>query len=252
MKKRRKIILLIVVVLFFIFCFSLDKKKVSTIPVSHFSSENDYEVFVRKYDSYSEDLLDMFSRNPDMAEYMLGYPEKRGNVYSDTVGELNKEEVPLFLQYDTRWGYGIYGDDVLAVNGCGPTALSMVITYLTQDTKITPYVIAQYSDSHGYYDKGTGSSWNLMTLGSRHFGVIGTNTPLSKENVYKELENGHPIICSMRPGDFTTTGHFIVLTKIVDGKIKVNDSNSKERSNQLWDYEVLEPQIRSMWAFQRA
>ena len=34
--------------------------------------------------------------------------------------------VPLFLQWDERWGYRSYGGDFLAVTGCGPTALSMV------------------------------------------------------------------------------------------------------------------------------
>ena len=53
----------------------------------------------------------------------------------------------------------------------------------------------------------------------------------------------------MRKGDFTTTGHFIVLVGIEDGKIKVNDPNSKERSNLLWDYERLEYQIKTLWEF---
>lgn len=250
-KKMRKVLVLIGVISIFIFSFLLDRKKIDTIPASFFSSDEDYREFIDHYDSYPEELLDMFSRNPDMAEYMLGYPEKKGKIYSNTVGKLSDREVPLFLQYDVRWGYGIYGDNVIAVNGCGPTALSMVITYLTHDASVTPYVVAKYSDSHGYYDKGNGSSWNLMTIGSRHFGVIGTNIQLSKNTIYQELENGHPIICSMRPGDFTKTGHFIVLTKIVDGKIKVNDPNSKERS-KLWDYEILEAQIRSLWTFQKA
>lgn len=251
-KKRRRIFFLLLVTVIFIFSFLLDKKRISTIPVSYFSNETDYKRFVKKYYSYPDDLLDMFSRNPDMAEYMLGYPEKKGNIYSDTVGELSDKEVPLFLQYDIRWGYGVYGDDVIAVNGCGPTALSMVITYLTQDNKITPYVVAQYSDSHGYYDRKNGSRWSLMIIGSRHFGVMGTNIQLSKNTIYQELENGHPIICSMKPGDFTKTGHFIVLTGIKNGKIKVNDPNSKERSNRLWDYETLEPQIKSLWVFEKA
>ena len=245
MKRNRgikRIMLLVVVTGFFIFSFLLDKKRVDTIPVSYFNSSEDYSVFARKYNSYPEELIDMFSRNPDMAGYILGYPEKKGKVYSDTIGQIEKGEVPLLLQYDERWGYGFYGDDVIAINGCGPTALSMVIAY----------VVAQYSNEHGYYETGIGSSWNLMTTGSIHFGIIGNTIPLWKDRIYQELESGHPIICSMGPGDFTRTGHFIVLTKIEDGKIKVNDSNSKERSNKLWDYEELEPQIRALWVFEKA
>ena len=66
-----------------------------------------------------------------------------------------------------------------------------------------------------------------------------------------ELENGHPIICAMRPGDFTTAGHFIVLADVQEGKIRVNDPNSRTRSRELWPYETLERQIKNLWTFTR-
>lgn len=53
----------------------------------------------------------------------------------------------------------------------------------------------------------------------------------------------------MRPGDFTTTGHFIVLTGAEDGRIRVNDPNSRKRSEKLWDYDRLEYQINNLWVF---
>ena len=34
----------------------------------------------------------------------------------------------------------------------------------------------------------------------------------NESEIAKELEAGHPVICSMRPGDFTDIGHFIILT----------------------------------------
>lgn len=49
----------------------------------------------------------------------------------------------------------------------------------------------------------------------------------------------------MRPGDFTTAGHFIVLTKTENGQIKVNDPNSRSRS-KIWNYETLEKQIKNL------
>ena len=53
----------------------------------------------------------------------------------------------------------------------------------------------------------------------------------------------------MRRGDFTTTGHFIVLVGMKDGKICVYDYDSKKRSKKLWDYETLESQINNLWSF---
>ncbi|MFR6393700.1 MAG: C39 family peptidase [Roseburia sp.] len=67
----------------------------------------------------------------------------------------------------------------------------------------------------------------------------------------QELSQGHPIICIMGPGDFTTSGHFVVLTGVdSDGKITVNDSNSKKNSNKAWKIDDLMSQIRDLWVYQ--
>ena len=73
-----------------------------------------------------------------MTDFVLGYPEKKGQVFADTIEELTPGEVPLLLQYDPRWGYASYGDNCLAVTGCGPTCLSMVASALTGDASLTP------------------------------------------------------------------------------------------------------------------
>ena len=63
------------------------------------------------------------------------------------------------------------------------------------------------------------------------------------------LRGGRLIICVVGPGDFTTSGHFIVITGMQDGQFTVNDPNSTQRSSMLWDYETLEPQISNLGAF---
>lgn len=206
---------------------------------------------LQNYDEYPEELLGMLSRNVDMLDFVLGYPEKKGTIYEGTIGEVKRGDFPLLLQYDERWGYAYYGDSSIAVAGCAPTALSMVIVGLTGNNKVTPYTVSKYAYENGYYLDGVGTKWDLMTKGSKHFGVRGEEINLSRKEVYNSLENGHPIICSMRPGDFTTEGHFIVLTGIQDGKIKVNDPNSRVRSNKLWDYETLEYQIKALWSYSK-
>lgn len=72
---------------------------------------------------YPEDILKMLSRNLDMLNFVLEYPEKVGQVFAETVGEVEGGEVPLLLQYDQRWGYGDYGNSSVAVSGCGPACL---------------------------------------------------------------------------------------------------------------------------------
>lgn len=198
---------------------------------------------------YPEDLLKMLSRNLDMLDFVLDYPEKQGQVFADTIGEVEPGEIPLLLQYDPRWGYGNYGASSVVVSGCGPACLSMVAAGLTGDDTMTPYAVAQYADQEGYYVYGAGTAWSLMSRGASHFGVEGEELPLMKSRMESALREGRPIICVVGPGDFTTSGHFIVITGMRDGKFTINDPNSTQRSNMLWDYETLEPQISNLWAF---
>ena len=206
------------------------------------------DVIDRRQD-YPEDLLRMLSRNLDMLDFILEYPEKQGRVFADTIGEVEVGEIPLLLQYDQRWGYGAYGASSVAVSGCGPACLSMVAAGLTGDNTVTPYAVAQYANQEGYYVYGAGTSWSLMSRGASHFGVEGEELPLMKSRMESALREGRPIICVVGPGDFTTSGHFIVITGMRDGQFTVNDPNSTQRSNMLWDYETLEPQISNLWAF---
>ena len=204
---------------------------------------------ISNYNDYPEELVDMLSRNIDMIDFVLNYPNKKGNVYSDNIGNISKGKIPLLLQWDERWGYANYGENIIAINGCGPTALSMVLAGLKGDSSITPYKIAKYAENNGYYVSGSGSSWSLMSDAPSAFGVKSEEIPLYKDTIMSILKKGQPIICIMGEGDFTTTGHFIVLTGVEDGKIKVNDPNSKARSNLLWDYDRIAPQIRNLWTF---
>lgn len=203
---------------------------------------------IKDYNSYPEALLDMLSRDIDLLDFILNYHDKSGKVFSESI-KVRKGEIPLLLQWDERWGYASYGENMIAISGCAPTSLAMVISGLTGDTSITPYKVAKYAEDNGFYVDGTGTSWSLMTSGSEFFGIDSKQISLSKDNIFSELENGHPIIASMREGDFTTAGHFIVLTGVSNGKIKVNDPNSKKRSSLLWDYDRLESQIKNLWSF---
>ena len=199
---------------------------------------------------YPQELLQALCNNPEMISYVSGYLTADGTPKGGITEDDLSAPVPLLLQWDTRWGYVPYGDSDVGQSGCAPTCLSMVIVALTGDTEATPNAVAAYSEENGYYVEGTGTSWSLMTDGSSSFDISGRELPLSKSVIFSELESGHPIICSLRPGDFTTTGHFIVLTEVVDGEIRVNDPNSKARSSKLWSYEALEGQIKNLWGFE--
>ncbi len=197
----------------------------------------------------SDTLRELVENNPETVDFVRNYQEKKDAPPAEDIGEVTAGVIPHLLQWDERWGYQIYGDNMIAVNGCGPTVISMVAAGLTGDNTITPYRVAKFAEENGYYEGEAGTSWSLMTEGAQQFGIYGEEMGLDENGIFSALESGNPIICSMRPGDFTTTGHFIVLVGTEDGKIRVNDPNSVKRSEKLWDYETLYPQINNLWVY---
>lgn len=164
--------------------------------------------------------------------------------------EVKQGEIPLFLQFDKRWGNAVYGEDVMAETGCGPTCLSMVYCGLTGDDKWNPYKLACRAELEGYYIYGSGTAWDMMTELAIDIGLNAYELNCSRESIISELQSGHPIICSMRPGDFTTAGHFIVLSGMnTEGNVIVKDPNSQENSNKTWEIERLMPQIKNLWGY---
>ena len=199
--------------------------------------------------AWPDKLITLLEKNPDTAEYVLHYPLKKDVVFAIDLSEYaNSEYVPLLLQWDERWGYTRYGNEMMGLSGCGPTCLSMVCIYLLDDPKYSPRYIADFAIQNGYCVPGNGSSWTLISEGGEKLGLDVTELPLDKNRILRNLEAGNPIICVMGPGDFTSTGHFIVMTGCADGKIKVNDPNSPSRSAELWDYDSIKDQIRNLWA----
>lgn len=203
-------------------------------------------------EDYPQELLELAVRNPETVCFVADYPQEKDRAPAETVEEAERGTIPLLLQWDPRWGYAQYGDGPMALNGCGPTALSMVICGLTGDGTATPYAVAQYAQEMGYYVDGVGTSWELMSAGGTHFGVTARELPLSQPVMENALAAGEPIICSVGPGDFTTSGHFIVLSGLEDGKFQVRDPNRRSTSEKLWDYDTLTGQITNLWAFSLA
>lgn len=200
------------------------------------------------YGEYPQRIIELYEHNPETRSFVLNYPF-REKMEVDLSAYEGSETVPLFLQWDPMWGYERYGSSCIAVTGCGPTCLAMVAYYLTGDPNMTPHQIAKFSEKNGYYERGYGSSWTLISEGSEKLGLTATELPLVKSKLVKALiENETPIILAMGEGDFTTTGHYIVLTGVEDGQFTVNDPNSRENSEKLWSYEQLEGQIRNIWA----
>lgn len=191
----------------------------------------------------------MAEKNPETLDYIAGFegvtpcPE-----HVDLSADLTEGEIPLLMQWDSRWGYCKYGAGLIGYTGCGPTALSMVLLGLTGDETFSPAYVAKFSEDNGYCVIGNGTSWTLFSEGAEKLGLTAEELPLDEGVMRRRLADGQPIICIMGKGDFTDTGHYIVITGCGEEGFSVLDPNRKANCHD-WDYDTLAPQIRNLWAY---
>ncbi len=202
---------------------------------------------------YPDELKALLERNPETEDFVASYPLLKDKNEAYSIEEYkNCASVPYLLQWDKRWGYEDYAGSIMALSGCGPVCLSMVAVYLLGDTALTPSYIAEFAEKEGYATINNGTKWTLMSEGAKKLGLISEELPLHKETMINAVKGGKPIILIMGAGDFTTSGHFIVLTDYDDEGFTVLDPNSKTRSSQKWTYERIENQIRNIWSYTKA
>ncbi len=208
------------------------------------------EGIYQNHSQYPKELLAALANNPEMADFVSGYPDQSGMKVEITASE-KEQEFPLFLQWDKRWGYESYGDSCIGLAGCGPTCLSMVLFYLTGDETYTPDKIAAYSVENGYYVEGTGTSWVLMEDVAKLYGIKVNSISSTANNMRAVLDNGGIIICAMGRGDFTISGHYIVIYGYDNEGFMINDPNCVARSGRRWTFSEIETQIKSIWVYDK-
>lgn len=216
------------------------------------SAKAEVEIMEDDGKEYPVSLLELLKKNPETEEFVMHYHEYKDKQEEiDLSGEITRGTIPLFLQWDERWGYEIYGSDFMALTGCGPTCLSMVYCGLTGDSRWDPLSVASMAQEEGFYVSGAGSSWSLMSKGAEILGLTVKEIIYDEFHILAALEEQIPIICVMGPGDFTTSGHFIVLTGVEDeGQVKLCDPNSRINSEKIWDIKQIIPQIKNLWGYE--
>lgn len=198
---------------------------------------------------YPKQLQELALKNEEALEFVYDYPTEHVKEHTiDLTEEASMDSVPLFVQWDKRWGYEKYSGNFFAASGCGPTTLSMVVVYLTHNRDASPIAVAKYSKEAGYSVDGSGSSWTLISEGCRHYGIKAKTVALDESRMKAELDAGHPIVINVGPGDFTDTGHFMVITGYDDEGFSINDPNSIEKSGKRWLFKNISSQIRAVWS----
>lgn len=202
---------------------------------------------------YPNEMLDLLIRNPETIDFVYSYKDKdkyNNKPLSDNISSSYYVDgsVPLFLQWDRRWGYRNYGSELTGLAGCGPTSLAMVIRHFDKDSGVNPYDVAKYSQENGYVSKDNFTSWSLFENGITKYGLESRDIIPVEAKMKKALDDGQILIASVKPGIFTERGHIIVIKGYnKDGDFLINDPNSIINTNKNWSFDELKNEIRKIW-----
>jgi len=150
----------------------------------------------------------------------------------------------IYNQNDPQWEKNPYGPGgTVGTSGCGPSAMAMIITALT-DKSVTPADTSAYGLANGtvYVENGeaAGSLHNVDTVIGGHWGLKSSSPGKNVAAINEGLRGGGLVILAGDgPAPFTSGGHFIVVRAVTaSGKWLIGDSNSQAGSNNSkkeWD-----------------
>lgn len=187
-------------------------------------------------DNYAQNLSlflgdSMFQRLPDGYDVLVPLGDIR---FTD-----GQTDVVYFNQLDERYAGKPYGTDNIGGYGCGPTSMSIVVSSLTNDI-VDPIQMAQWAYENGYWCSGSGSYHSLIPGAAEAWGLPVEGCSASEgQKIVDALSKGKLVVAIMLEGHFTSSGHFIVLRGVKDGKILVADPASYTRSEQEWDLSII-------------
>jgi len=149
-------------------------------------------------------------------------------------------EMVYYNQKDEAWAQASFGGDPVGRYGCGPTALAMAVSSMT-DADVDPAEMAEWCAGQGYRAVKSGSYLTIVGGTAEEYGLNCVSLPLDDpDGLRQALEDGGVAVALMGPGHFTTGGHFILLHGVAgDGRLLVADPNSRENSLILWDAQLI-------------
>ncbi len=143
------------------------------------------------------------------------------------------------------WSNIPFGGGTIATSGCSVTSLAMVLSYIKSDEDSSGWIypsdivaaIAKKYGNYNHFHAKEGQKWDIFPAVAGIYKV--SCKQINAASIMHELKAGHPVIMSCKPSEFTSGGHFIVLSGLTDdGYITVNDPNAAHASYSYKKYPV--------------
>ena len=176
---------------------------------------------------------------------------------------MNKQPV-AYLQTDPRWGsldYSAAGEKTtIAASGCGPTAMAMVLATWA-DAKVTPETECAWALAHGYkaphqgtyygYFEEAGRRYGLKTYRLNYSNLYGNDKSAYHAQAKDAMDRGDLVIACMGKGNWTRSGHYVLVWKVDGNVIFINDPASTKPVRTRGAYSLFKQQVKYYWIIGR-
>lgn len=225
----------------------------------------DHELYMWQYSSKGS--IDGISGNVDMN---ILYVEDDNKIDTD-IDEKDKGDIIIkqpvdYKQYDSRWKNIKYdksnGHSTIGSAGCGTTCSAMVLATLV-DSNITPVETSAWSLANGYKYPSGGTyysyfvnQFNVYNIPCKQLNTVNlitqsrANSLLYHNEAKKALEDGNLVIACMGKGNWTKSGHYILLYKYENGYVYINDPASKKASRLKNTFDLVCKQVKYWWTIE--
>ncbi len=169
-----------------------------------------------------------------------------------------------YLQTDPRWGrrdYSAAGEKTtIAASGCGPTAMAMVLATWA-DPAVTPETECAWALRRGYKAPHSGTYYGYFVPAGARYGL--TVTRLNGTSLYGDarsplhqrvkaaLDRGCLAIACMGKGNWTRSGHYVVVYAVRGGTVYINDPASTQAARTRGDYDLFKRQVKYYWIIEK-
>ena len=176
---------------------------------------------------------------------------------------MNKQPIS-YLQTDPKWAaldYSAPGEKTtIGASGCGPTAMAMVLATWA-DPNVNPETECAWALAHGYkaphqgtyygYFEPAGARYGLEVYRLNYSNIYGNSTTTYHAQARGALEEGHLVIACMGKGNWTSSGHYVLVYGIDSGTVFINDPASTKAARTKGSYELFKKQVKYYWVIER-
>jgi len=178
---------------------------------------------------------------------------------------MNSQPV-VYYQTDKRWAsqsYAVKGEvTTVGASGCGPTAMAMVLATWA-DKRVTPATECAWALKNGFKALRHGTYYAYFAPAARRYGltctqlngasIAGQVNHALHATVLAALKAGDLVIACMGPGNWTRSGHFILLWDVdaVRDIAYVNDPASSLPRRIRGSWQLLKKEVKFYFRVKR-